>query len=225
MDERVLTWEGCTNVRDLGGLHTADGRQTRFGEIVRSDTPARLTAAGWCALYAYGIRTIVTLGTKGMTEEELQISPPYPDLAVIKVEIEDLTDQEFRMKWAATELWSTPLYYADALRRWPERHAAAVCAIARAKPGGVLFHCVRGQDRTGLIALLLLTLVGVTPNEIIADYALSIDPGRDEILRRTKSSVQKAIHAALEGMDIDRYLLCGGASLEELAAIRKRLLG
>jgi protein-tyrosine phosphatase len=108
------------NVRDRGGLRTADGRLTRYREIVRSDSPARLTAAGWSAPYAYNILTIVTLDTKGMTEEELQITLPYLDLAVVKVEIEDISDQEFQMKWAATELRSTPLYYPGVLQRWPE---------------------------------------------------------------------------------------------------------
>ena len=58
MNERVLAWEGCTNVRDLGGLRTCDGRMTRWRAVVRSDSPARLTPAGWSALYAYGIRTM-----------------------------------------------------------------------------------------------------------------------------------------------------------------------
>jgi len=43
MENRVLAWDGCTNVRDLGGLKTCDGRLTRWGAVVRSDTPARLT--------------------------------------------------------------------------------------------------------------------------------------------------------------------------------------
>ncbi|MCK7522506.1 MAG: hypothetical protein MZV64_34915 [Ignavibacteriales bacterium] len=42
---------------------------------------------------------------------------------------------EFRNKWASSELWCTPLYYHDALRRWPERHAAVISAIAQAQPG------------------------------------------------------------------------------------------
>ena len=40
------------DVRDLGDLKTSDGRMTRIGAIVRSDTPARLTETGWSALYA-----------------------------------------------------------------------------------------------------------------------------------------------------------------------------
>jgi protein tyrosine/serine phosphatase len=225
MNERVLAWEGCTNVRDLGGLRTCDGRLTRWGAIVRSDTPARLTEAGWSALYAYGIRTIITLRTDGMEESELNFTPRHADLGTVQVAIEDITDRDFVQQWAATELWSTPLYYQDALRRWPERHAAAISAIARARPGGVLFHCIRGNDRTGMIALLILALVGVTPDEIVADYALSPDAERDEILAREHTSVREAILGALDGLDIDSYLRMGGVSEADLAAVRRRLLG
>jgi len=133
MNERVLVWEGCRNVRDLGGLRTCDGRTTRWKAVVRSDTPARLTAAGWSALYAYGVRTIISLRTCGLEEAELNITPPYSDLVTVQVEIEDITDTEFVQQWVNTNLWGTPLYYKDALGRWPERHAAAISAIARAQ--------------------------------------------------------------------------------------------
>jgi protein-tyrosine phosphatase len=225
MNERILAWDGCNNVRELGGLSTSDGRVTRRGAIVRSDTPARLTAAGWSALYEYGIRTIISLRTVGMVEDELNFTPPYPDLVTIQAAIEDITDREFLQQWAVTELWGTPLYYKDALRRWPERHAAVISAIAQARPGGVLFHCIRGHDRTGIITLLLLALVGVAPDEIIADYELSPDPERDEILVREHSSVREAVLGALEGLDLDSYLCLGGASQDDLVSIRKRLLG
>ena len=225
MNERTLAWDGCNNVRDLGGLSTSDGRVTRWGSIVRSDTPARLTAAGWSALYEYGIRTIISLRTVGMVEDELNVTPPYPDLVTVQAAIEDITEREFLQQWAVTELWGTPLYYKDALRRWPERHAAVISAIAQAQPGGVLFHCIRGHDRTGIIALLLLALVGVAPDEIIADYELSPDPERDEVLVREHSSVRESLLGALEGLDLDSYLCLGGASQEDLAAVRKRLIG
>ena len=225
MNHRVLVWEGCNNVRDLGGLSTAVGRSTRCGAIVRSDTPARLTPTGWSALYAYGIRTIISLRTVGMVENELDVTSPYPDLTKLQIAIEDITDEEFVQQWVSTGLWSTPVYYQDALRRWPERHAAVISAIARARPGGVLFHCIRGHDRTGIIALVLLALVGVTVDEITADYALSPDPDRDEYLAHQNSSVREVLLMALDGLNIDDYLLRGGCSQEDLDAIRKRLLG
>src|SRR5690242_8402911 len=58
---RVLCWEGCCNVRDLGGLATEDGGETAFGVIVRADSLEQLTAAGWSALQAYGVTLIVDL--------------------------------------------------------------------------------------------------------------------------------------------------------------------
>jgi protein-tyrosine phosphatase len=225
MKKRVLLWDGCTNVRDLGGLRACDGRMTRWRTIVRSDTPAKLTAAGWSALYSHGIRTIISLHTYGKAEDELNITPRHSDVVTVQVAIEDITDREFLQKWAASDLWCTPLYYKDALRRWPERHAAAISAIARARPGGVLIHCVRGNDRTGIIALLLLALVGVTPDDIIADYELSPDPERNELLAREHSSVRDALLSALTGLNIDSYLRMGGVSQDDLAAVRKRLLG
>jgi protein tyrosine/serine phosphatase len=225
MHRRVLLWDGCTNVRDLGGLSTCDGRTTLWKAIVRSDSPARLTEAGWSALYDYGIRTIITLRTHGMLEDELNFTPRYPDIETLQVAIEDITDTEFLQVWAASDLWSTPLYYQDALQRWPERHAAVVSAMARAGPGGILFHCIRGNDRTGMIALLLLALAGVEPDEIVADYELSPDPDRDELLARQHSSVREVILRVLTGLDAASYLRLGGVSQEDLAAVRRRLLG
>ncbi len=58
MNDRILAWEGCSNVRDLGGLRTCAGGLTRRGAVVRSDTTARLTPDGQQALIDYGIRTV-----------------------------------------------------------------------------------------------------------------------------------------------------------------------
>jgi hypothetical protein len=160
-----------------------------------------------------------------MKEDKLNFTSPYSDLVTLQLEIEDVSDSEFVQRWATSELWATPLYYQDALRRWPERHAAVISAIAQAQPAGVLFHCIRGNDRTGIIALLLLALTGVKPDDMIADYELSSDPERDELLFRNHHSVRDAILGALVGLDIESYLRMGGASASDLAVVRHRLLG
>lgn len=224
IENRCLTWEGCSNVRDLGGLRTRDGRMTRWGAVVRSDHPANLTAAGWSALTAHGIRTIISLRTHGQVEVVPDTAPRPAGLTSLCVEIEDVTDTEFLQKWAMSDLWCTPLYYQDALIRWPERHAAAISTIARAQPGGVLIHCKRGVDRTGIMTILLLALAGVKPDEIIADYALSVDPEREALLAHEHTSTRDVIHTMLDWLDIDAYLRKGGLSPEDLAAIRARLL-
>jgi protein-tyrosine phosphatase len=181
---RILTWDGCLNVRDLGGLSTSNGSKTRWGAVVRSDHPSNLTTTGWTSLYAHGIRTIISLRTHGQAEDASDIAPRPSDLVTLQLAIEDITDADFLQQWVNSDLWCTPLYYRDALRRWPERHVAVIAAIARAQPGGVLIHCRRGNDRTGIITLLLLALVGVPAEDIAADYELSPDPERAELLAR-----------------------------------------
>ena len=222
---RILNWEGCKNVRDLGGMNALNGSKTRWGAIVRSDHPASLTEKGWSALYEHGIRTIISLRTHGFDEKDyLVVTPPYTDIHTVIVETEDVTDHEFAEKWATSELWCTPLYYQDALLRWPHRHAEALQAIAQAKPGGVLFHCKRGHDRTGIIGLLLLSLVGISPEDILADYELSVDPEREEILANHGTTTRDVILKTVSQLNAEEYLLSGGMTKADIDAIRARFL-
>jgi protein tyrosine/serine phosphatase len=222
---RVLIWYGCNNVRDLGGLNTSDGRKTRWGAVVRSDHPAKLSADGWSQLYEHGIRTIISLRTHGLVEEDyLDTTPRLAGITSIEAAIEDFTDADFIKQWVETDLWCTPLYFHDALQRWPERHVAVIRAIAQAQPGGVLFHCKRGHDRTGIIALLLLALAGVSPDDIVSDYELSIDSIREELLASKNTTTREVILSILTSFDIDDYLLSGGLSQADLDGIRARLI-
>lgn len=223
-ENRCLTWEGCTNVRDLGGLKTHDGRTTRWGAVVRADHPAQLTADGWSAFYAHGIRTIISLGTFGKMEDRPDTAPRPPDLVTIGLDVEDVTDTAFAQRWGMSPLWCTPLYYQDALNRWPDRHAAVLAAVARAQPGGVLIHCVRGVDRTGIVTLLLLAAVGVTSDDIVADYELSVDPEREALLAAEHTTTRDVLLSTLAALDIEPYLRDGGLSEDELDALRARLL-
>ncbi len=224
MKNRQLKWDGCNNVRDLGGLSAFDGRKTRWGALARSDTPSKLTAKGWDALWKHGIRTIISLRTEGKIETELDLQDVPPGIEVVSVAIEDLSDTEFLYTWAATDLWCTPLYYQDALMRWPKRHAAVVAAFAQAQTGGVLFHCVRGHDRTGIIAVLLLALAGVSAEDIVTDYKLSLDPERDKILQARDTSSRNVILDILANVDVEAYLLAAGISQSDIEAARARFL-
>jgi protein tyrosine/serine phosphatase len=222
---RILTWDGCNNVRDLGGMTASNGYQTRWGAFVRGDQPAKLTPEGWDALYEHGIRTIVSLRTHGFNEKDHPIvTPPYSDINVVSVEIEDVTNKEFVEKWATSDLWGTPLYWTDALNLWAHRHAAALQAIAQAQPGGVLFHCIRGHDRTGIITMLLLALVGVSLEDITADYELSVDPVRDRLLAEGNTNAYEVLQKTLEGIRVENYLLQGGLTQTDLNALLSRFL-
>jgi hypothetical protein len=232
---RHLTWDGCLNVRDLGGLPAADGRVTRWGALVRSDSPAGLTPAGWAALRAHGIRTIVDLRNDDERAADPAATPGGPaGITVVHVPLDDLGDTAFWRRIWKDGLDGTPLYYRPFLERKPERCAAAVAAVADARPGGVLVHCTIGRDRAGLVALLLLALAGVAPADIADDWALSnsrleplraeVGPGPAEALARRGLTARQVVVATLEAVDVEAVLRAGGLSERRLRVVRDRLL-
>lgn len=234
--DRRLDWDGCFNVRDLGGLPTVDGRETRWGAVVRSEAPDLLTAGGWLALHEHGIRTIIDL----RNDDELTRDAERPaGLHIVRRPLDSAEDTEFWDRWATGGKFGTPLYYRPFLDSFPHRTAGVLGAIAQARPGGVLVHCAQGRDRTGLITLLLLALVGVAAEDIAADYALSASglaplftllgqqdqgPMIEEYLARTGTSVRDVIISTLESLDVDAYLRAAGLGDGDLAALRARLL-
>jgi hypothetical protein len=197
-----------------------DGRETAWGAVVRGDTPDNLTPAGWDALMAHGIRTIVDLRND---DERVADAARPGEIATVHVALDGAEDTEFWSEWGTGPQFGTPLYYRPHLQRFPERNARAIAAVAQAEPGGVLIHCVGGKDRAGQIAVLLLALAGVAPDEIAADYCLSGDDQAEFLASRGTSSTE-LILAMLAELDVEDYLLTSGVGPSELAAVRDRML-
>ncbi|MEV0089763.1 tyrosine-protein phosphatase [Saccharopolyspora sp. NPDC050642] len=236
MTERVLDWEGFLNARDLGGLRAGEGRATRWGAVVRSEDPAALTAAGWSGLQQHGIRTIIDL--TGDDEQEPDAAPRPPELTTVHLPLDDHSDTDFWDRWGGG-ISCTPLYYRAFLDRFPQRTAEVCGAIARAEPGGVLVHCGGGRDRTGLIVLVLLALVGADPADIADDYALSHvrraeqcarvglgddTPKIEEIIAEHGTTAGNLIREAATSRDMAAYLRSGGLPDADVTALRDRLL-
>jgi protein tyrosine/serine phosphatase len=235
---RHLEWEGAFNVRDLGGLRTLDGGRTRRGAIIRADSLATLTEAGWSAALEHGVRTVIDLRNDDEIEGDLAARPP--SVTTIHLPLDGSEHHEFwEGAWASGPQFGTPLYYRPHLERFPGRSAAVIAAIARAQPGGVAFHCVGGRDRSGQIAMLLLALVGVAPEEIAADYGLSSDRlkalyairGEQDqgallkaFLEAKGTTASEQIIGTLSDLDVERCLLDAGLTAGDVAALRARLL-
>ncbi|EWC61917.1 protein tyrosine/serine phosphatase [Actinokineospora spheciospongiae] len=230
-DGRTRDWAGFHNTRDLGGLPLSGGGTTRFGAFVRSADPGGATAEGWRAARAAGVRTVLDLrSTAGA------VAAPE-GIAVAHVDLDDTPDAAFWAQIRAGGLHGTPLYYRPFLAAKAGRCAAAFTALAAAEPG-VLFHCAIGRDRTGLVALLLLSLVGVEPEAVAADYDLSTTAlrelfaaeGRDDhgpfianLLAERGTTTTRTVLDLLDGFDAEAYLLAAGVAAADLEALRARL--
>lgn len=244
---RDLVWEGCLNVRDLGGHRTADGTETSYGAVVRADSIRKLSDDGWRQLVDHGIETVIDL----RFDEELEADPPSDaPVKVVHIPLLGPVDPEFGTELDALArvagggAAATRAVYLEFLERFPANFAAVVRAIADAPSGGVLVHCQGGKDRTGLIVALLLSLAGVPHDEIAADYAVSernlaeaqaeweaAAESDEELARRRQIGacppesmlgVLEELHRRWGGAR--EYLLAAGATEDELQRAAARLL-
>lgn len=245
---RAIDWDGCLNVRDLGGLPTEDGGVTREGQVIRADNVGRLSDAGWRTVEQHGIARIVDL----RWPEEAADDPPR-DVAIEVVRVSVLGETFGAERSYLRELdaqldsvddvadhysWS----YVEFLERNRDRFGRALAAIADAD-GPVVIHCMGGKDRTGLVAALLLRLAGVSLDEIGRDYALSgpnlavhlegwlaeapteIDRRRREKLSRTPADAMRRVVTSVEERygSVRAYLEAGGLSAVQIERLRMRL--
>ncbi|GAA1201067.1 tyrosine-protein phosphatase [Prauserella alba] len=230
--DRSLTWDGCVNVRDLGGLgHVAPGA------VVRMEEPATLTEAGWAAVWAHGVRTFVDL--RDPCEHTADQAPRPEGVTTVHAPL-DPVGTPFYDRWQRIDKLGSPLHYPAMLEEHPHPVVAAVRAIATAAPGGVAVHCAGGKDRTGLVSLVLLAFAGATVDEICADYLLSyprMQPRFDAmgagdqltvvtgLLADHSTTIEDSIAATVAHLNMPDFLLDGGLSKSDLAALRTRLTG
>jgi protein-tyrosine phosphatase len=224
------------NARDLGGYPTTDGAVTRRRSLLRADDLAQLSPEGLEALADYGVETVLDL----RWPEEIAAAPsPVPQQLprVRYVSVSLLADNP--ADWGALgghcakEQWKCTV-----LEHVQPQLKMALAAIAAAGPGPLLFHCVAGKDRTGVIAALLLALADVVPDAIASDYAASTGNLQDAYLRRYRDGDPAAIIEAVRCPEeavynmldyLDRaggtcaYLGGIGLGAGEIARLRARL--
>jgi protein tyrosine/serine phosphatase len=181
-----VTWidlDGAVNVRDLGGLPTADGGAIVPGRLLRSENLQELTPADITRLVdEIGLTTVVDL----RSINELTIEGPAPLDAVpgvrhahhpVLAELLDASDtvkaallteaiEADRARYPADP---TCGHYLGYLENRPDQVTGALRSVATA-PGAAIVHCAAGKDRTGTVVALALTVAGVDAENVVADY-------------------------------------------------------
>jgi protein-tyrosine phosphatase len=233
---RRLTFPRLLNARDLGGCPTLDGGRTRWRSLVRADDLAQLDAAGLRALADFGLETVIDLRWRAEAERHPSPIPAaLPQVHYRQVSLLTPSEDEWheRSADATKELWNCVV-----LERVRLELREVLAAIAAAAPGPLLFHCIAGKDRTGLVAALLLALADVVPETIAHDYALSSANLRDGYLERyahrDPGEIRAALHCPEEGAynmlkflahagGVRAYLREIGLTGDEIAALHARL--
>jgi len=169
---RLVSFAEIFNFRDLGGYTAVDGRTVAWGRLFRSDNLGRLSDEDKELFAGLGIRTVVDL----RRPEELRRRGRFahsPGVAFHHLEMDHLPWPEV----GYTTIDERVAYLVERYVELATMGAACIGStlrlIADEDTAPLVFHCKSGKDRTGVVAALVLALLGVDDETIAADYALS----------------------------------------------------
>jgi protein-tyrosine phosphatase len=172
MAEREIGLVTAFNFRDLGGFAVEEGGQTRFGLVYRSDALHRVNVADHEVLAGLGLGAVFDLRSSAELETDgvgsfVGTAVPHHHAPMMAVTLNPYDQQ---VDWRGIDLEER---YVAMLAEGKAAIRQVLDAVARSAGEGIVFHCTAGKDRTGVLAAVLLRAVGVAPDAIIADYALS----------------------------------------------------
>lgn len=189
---RAIALEGVANTRDLGGLRTGDGRSIKPGLLIRSGEIDHISDAGKEKLEEIGVVAVIDLRTTKEATADPAVWPDgigptrynFPLLERQSAIIEDMRRQiaagTAEGKWMDQSFSDTfdymPTDYSNEIRQ-------VFDVLLETPPGQpVLFHCSGGKDRTGVVTVVLLSALGVTEDDIKADFMMSNELIRPDAL-------------------------------------------
>ncbi len=189
--DRMLPFTGAFNFRDLGGYPTNDDRHIKWRTLFRADALHRLPDEELDQLAEIGMRSVLDLRTKGEVDNGHLVDGTRG--------IRHFHFPVLNERWERKELDpNAPAdqvlgsLYVEMLDVGANALRDSVQTVANAENIPAVFHCAAGKDRTGVLAAMIMTLVGVDRELIIADYAIS---GRnmDSLVERLKKDSPESL--------------------------------
>jgi protein-tyrosine phosphatase len=201
---RHLKFDSVMNFRDIGGYPAIGGRTVAWRKVFRCGEFRNVTQDDFKRLTSeLGVVSVIDLRSgpelenngKGLLEgSEIK----YCNIAFMT---DDGGPEGNASRYAhCTNMGEFYLVMARQ-KDYGRRIIEALEVIADAQNHPIVFHCAVGKDRTGMLAAVLLSLLGVPEKDIIEDYALS-EPYMDELLARLKNNPPKS---GGPPMDIPEY--------------------
>lgn len=155
--------ETTQNTRDLGGYLRINGEKTRPFRFLRSDKPAHPSQADFQFLLSHGITTVIDLREESAVNRLENPFANHPGFVWHHCPIQEGSG-------IPESVEAVPGSYLQIAESPGAAEAFRVMASA---PGGVLFHCSAGKDRTGTLAAILLTLAQVPEETVVSDYLIT----------------------------------------------------
>ncbi len=233
------------NCRDLGGFTGEDGKKTVYGKVFRSNSLDEITSHDAYVLEnELHIRYVIDL--RRPKENAL-----YPDKVMNKVTYLCLPFQEddssrpcfphkkyefnnkglegnanflFQRDKDGSSMKVMRKYYQDSLYDKEAQKSIFTFfqLLLELKDGAVLFHCHDGKDRTGILSMLYLGILGVSDKDIIEDYLATNDYVREKREKR-KKYFDEVIHLASDDPMYESLLILAGVDRSWIETAMKEI--
>ena len=211
---RLLSFEKLHNIRDLGGMETASGRVIRSGRLIRSGHLSSLAEADAQKL-APLIDTIVDFRTD--LEHDRQPDAEFEGVENYHISIvdsltagisrEEKSDQMLFMKYLAkpeeAKVYMSRMYRGLVSEFTMSRYEKFIRILLEPHERAVLWHCTAGKDRAGIASVLVEEILGVPEETIIADYLMTNEYLKEDIVFLT-GMLRK--QTGIEGPELEESL-------------------
>jgi len=172
-----LSCDMPVNLRELGGIATADGRKIRPGLIYRSGDLSRLGEEAKARMIGLGLAARIDF--RGVEERTAHPQAWHaPGALQVWENVSDRNEASIRYLLDQARKGAIPAHQAmrAVYRDLPIVLGPCLAILFRWLADGrvpILYSCSAGKDRTGAATALLLWSLGVEHETIIAEYELS----------------------------------------------------
>lgn len=207
---KPLELEGVSNIRDMGGILTQDGRRIRPGMLLRSANLHKASDADLATLDRLGVRNVIDLRTR--QERHMEEDRLLPDWRYLPIPVFDegaelgkqlrgiITDPGMFIESLYPQMVASPM----AVDCWKECFGHLLD-----EDGGTLWHCTQGKDRTGALAALILASLGVGETLIVDDY-LETNRFMPHVSSKLAQKLEEVLGARFDG-DVNQFLTAAPA--------------
>ena len=177
----IIKLKHVKNYRDLGGIKTVDGREIKPHMLIRGTT---LMAPGPISISilkdCYNLKTIIDLRTQKERLEKPDVEIEGVEIFCMPIITESVAgiSHEKKVRSMKSLLMMPPMdeLYVSMVTKDSLDNLVNVLKFILTLPlekYAVAFHCTAGKDRTGVVAALLLSFLGVDRATVIHDYLLT----------------------------------------------------
>jgi protein-tyrosine phosphatase len=191
--DRRLGFRGSFNFRDLGGYPAADGRLVRWRTLYRADGIHRMPDDELDELGVMGVRTVLDLRTASELEHG-RVEADHLGITHLHLPVLGETWKPAELDPDADAAVVLGSLYVQMLDVGAPALAESVRVLAEPARVPAVFHCAAGKDRTGVLAAIVLSVLGVDEDTIVGDYALSA-LAMDQLVERLRQDRPEALTA------------------------------